>query len=101
MAKTLGYEASFQRFLADNKLHAEPCSRDRFDRVRGPDELDSGRPLTTEDIEQQLAREADDANCGFPSPGSYGVGCPSPLEREPRTVQSPSEEPWCTTDVAP
>ena len=39
-----------------------PCASDRFDRVRGPDEFDLCHALTTEEIEQQRAREADNAN---------------------------------------
>ena len=64
-------------------LHAEPRTPDGFDGVGGPADLDLCRALTTEEIEQQLARKSSDANRGFPSPGSYRVGRPSPLELEP------------------
>jgi hypothetical protein len=67
-------------------LHAEPRTPDGFDGVGGPAEFDLCRALTTEEIEQQLARKSSDANCGFPSPGSYGIGRPRPLKLKPRAA---------------
>ena len=64
-------------------LHAEPRTPDGFDGVGGPTDFDLCRALTTEEIEQQLARKSSDANRGFPSPGSYGIGRPSPLKLKP------------------
>lgn len=64
-------------------LHAEPGTPDGVDGVGGSADLDSCRVLTTEQIEQQLARRSSDANRGLPAPGSYGVGRPRPLEFEP------------------
>jgi hypothetical protein len=64
-------------------LHAQPCTPDGFDGVGGPADFDLCRALTTEEIEQQLTRKSSDANRGFPSPGSYGIGRPSPLKLKP------------------
>jgi hypothetical protein len=57
--------------------------RTAFDGVGGPADFDLCRALTTEEIEQQLAWKSSDANRGFPSPGSYRVGCPRPLKLKP------------------
>jgi hypothetical protein len=67
-------------------LHAEPRAPDGFDGVGGPADFDLCRALTTEEIEQQLARKSSDANRGFPSPGSYGIGRPGPLKLKPCTA---------------
>jgi hypothetical protein len=64
-------------------LHAESRTPDGFDGVGGPADFDLCRALTTEQIEQQLARKSGDANRGFASPGSYRVGRPSPVKLEP------------------
>lgn len=64
-------------------LHTEPGTPDGVDGVGGSGDFDSCGVLPTEQIEQQLARMSGDANRGFPSPGSYRVGRPGPLEFEP------------------
>ena len=51
--------------------------------VGEPADFDLCRALTTEEVEQQLAWKSSDANRGFPSPGSYRVGRPSPLGLKP------------------
>ena len=61
-------------------LHAEVCAPDSSDGASRPANFDSRRALTTEEIEQQLTRQSNDASRGFPAPGRYGVGRPGPLE---------------------
>ena len=51
--------------------------------VGEPADFDLCRALTTEEVEQQLAWKSSDANRGFPSPGSYGIGRYSPLKLKP------------------
>ena len=63
--------------------HAEPRMPDGFDGGGWPTDLNVCRALTTEEIEQQFARESDDANRGSPAPGSDDTVRPSPLELEP------------------
>src|SRR5664279_850575 len=74
---------------------------DGFDGGGGPTDLNVCRVLTTEEIEQQLARKSDDTNRGSPVPGSDDMVRPRPLELEPSAAEPPREEPGCATDVAP
>ena len=78
---------------AGSFLHTEPDTSNGLDGFGGPADFDVCRALTTEEINQQLARKSSDANRGFPSPGSYGVGRPGPLPFEPHGAYSPNEEP--------
>jgi len=66
--------------------HAEPRMPDGFDGGGWPADLNVCRALPTEEIEQQLARTADDANRGSPAPGSDDTVRPRPLELEPCAV---------------
>jgi hypothetical protein len=74
------------RFRVSKALHAEPDALDGFEGVGGPADFDLRRTLTTEEIEQQLAREAGDANRRSPSPRSYGFGRPSPVKFKSRAA---------------
>ena len=86
IVKTCGSRSSKPGWVPGPPLHAEPRTPDGFDGVGGPADFDLCRALTTEEIEQQLARKSSDANRGFPSPGSYGIGRPSPLKLKPCTA---------------
>ncbi len=70
----------------DPSSHAEPPASDGVDGVGGSAEFDVRHTLTTEEIEQQLARKSGDANGRVPSPGHYGMGRPCPSELEPRVA---------------
>src|SRR5664279_1766603 len=74
---------------------------DGFDGGGGPTDLNVCRVLTTEEIEQQLARKSDDTNLGSPVPGSDDMVRPRPLELEPSAAEPPREEPACAADIAP
>jgi len=64
----------------ETPLHAELRAPDGFDGASRAVNFDSRRALTTEEIQQQLTRQSNDASRGFPSPDPQGLSRPSPLE---------------------
>src|SRR5262245_58327019 len=85
----------------DLLLHTEPRASHSFDRRRRSGQLDIGRVLTTEQVQQQFAWRPGDEGRRLPPPCSNGLSGPCPLKFESCAAQSPCEEPRPATDVAP